>query len=106
VKTFRNILEAISEPVTEDDLKPGFQFFAVSANGRSLSRYKIMSDEIEQSVGVVFKVRHVVIGGDKFKQNFIAKDFVSGAKGKLKVFRNRKQATLAFKRAGFANADI
>lgn len=101
MKTFQDILEANQEPVTEDDLKPGFQFFVLSKGGRSLSRYKIIGEQ-EMNVGTVLKVKHAVIAGDKFKQNFIAKDFITGKHG-LTVFRNRKRAMLAFKRAGYAN---
>jgi hypothetical protein len=85
------------ESVSEKDLVPGFTFFVLSANGQSLSRYKITGEK-EMNVGTVLEVNHTVVAGDKFKQTFIAKDFVLGKKGSLQVFKNRKDANKAFKK--------
>jgi hypothetical protein len=101
MKTFQDILNENQEPVSDEDLKPGFQFFVVSKNGRSLSRFKITGQQ-EMNVGTVYKVKHAVLAGDKFKQDFIAKDYVLGRAGGLKVFRKRKPAMAAFKRASFS----
>lgn len=83
--------------VVVEDLVPGFIFFVLSANGQSLSRYKITGEK-ELNVGTVLEVKHTVIAGDKFEQTTIAKDFVLGKKGSLQVFKNRKKAMLAFKK--------
>ena len=93
MKTFKELLESISE----GDLVAGFQFFVISPNGRSLSRYKVIGEE-EQAVGTVLEVKHTVVAGDKFEQKFIGKDFVLGTKSKgQQVFKKRAQANKAFK---------
>jgi hypothetical protein len=102
MKTYRDILLESKEPISDEDLVPGFTFFVLSANGRSLSKYKI-TGQTELNVGTVLKVKHTVLGGDKFKQDVISKDHVLGRQGSLKVFRTRKQATAAFKRGGRMN---
>jgi hypothetical protein len=80
-----------------DELITGFTFFVLSSNGRSLSRYKIIS-EIELNLGNFLVVHHAVIAGDKFEQTMIAKDFVLGKKGSLRVFKKRPTAMKEFKK--------
>jgi hypothetical protein len=99
MKTYRDIIQESREPISELELKPGFTFFVLSANGRSMSKYKITGAQ-ELNVGTVLKVKHTVLAGDKFKQDVISKDHVLGRQGSLKVFRTRKQAMDAFKRGG------
>jgi hypothetical protein len=100
MQTFKNFVESGHYPatseITDADLKPGFTFFVISKNGQSLSKYK-MTGEKEISVGTVLEVKHSVIAGDKFKQTQIAKDFVLGKKGDLKVFKKKAPAMKAFK---------
>jgi hypothetical protein len=91
-----SLSESAGGVVTEADLVPGFTFFVLSKNKKSLSSYKITGEK-EMNVGTVLEVNHKVITGDKFKQKFISKDFVLGKKGSLQVFKDRKQATSAFK---------
>jgi hypothetical protein len=99
MKSYRDILTENKQPISEEDLIAGFNFYVVSSNGRSLSRYRIVGGT-ELNIGSVLKVKHVVIAGDKFKQSVIAKDHVLGQQGNLKVFRTRKLAMIAFKRSG------
>ena len=96
MKTYRQILqEAKKGRIEKEELIPGFTFFIVSKNGASVSRYKII-DEMEINIGTVLNVKHAVIAGEKFKQDKIAKAFIT--KEGLKVFRTRKEAISAFKK--------
>ena len=100
MKTFIQILKEASSQISKEDLVPGFTFFILSKDKRSLSRFKVV-DEIELNVGPTLNVKHSVIAGDKFKQDKIAKDFVLGKKGDLMVFKKQADAMSAFKMSGF-----
>ncbi len=98
MKTFYDILTEGQSELESEDLVPGTNFFVISADGRSLSRYKIKG-ETELNVGTVLDVNHAHVAGDKIKkQKQISKDFVLGRKGNLQVYKNRKDAVKAFKR--------
>jgi hypothetical protein len=95
MQTFKTFINESSE-IAKEDLVPGFTFFVVSKDGRSLSKYKVTGEK-ELNVGTVLEVKHTVIAGDKFKQDVIAKDYVLGSKGELKVFKKKAAAMKAFK---------
>ena len=42
METFKNLMES---EITKDDLVPGFTFFVLSKDGRSVSRYKIIGEK-------------------------------------------------------------
>ena len=99
MKTFKDILIEAKGKIGSDELVPGFSFFVLSKDGRTVSRFKI-TGEVELNVGAVLNVKQTHVSGDKDKQDKISKDFVLGKKGDIKVFRNKKEAVSAFKRAG------
>lgn len=88
-----------SDKIEQSDLEPGSTFFALSKDGKSLSKFKVTGQK-EFNVGPVLQVKHSVIAGDKFKQSVISKDFVLGTKGSLQIFKNRKDAMSAYKKGG------
>ncbi len=98
LKTFHDILTEGHSDLEKEDIEPGKTIFVISADGRSLSRYKIKG-ETELNVGTVLDVNHAHVAGDKIKkQKQISKDFVLGRKGNLKVYKNKKAAMKVFKR--------
>lgn len=101
MKSFIQILNEAKGPISNEDLVPGFAFFVLSKDGRTVSRFKII-DEVELNVGPTLNVKQTHVAGDKVAQNKIAKEFVTGKKGELGVFRTKKEAISAFKKAGLS----
>ena len=99
MKSFKQILIEAKGKIEREELVPGFSFFVLSKDGRTVSKFKITGEE-ELNVGPVLNVKQTHVSGDKVKQNKISKEFVLGTKGDLKVFRSKKEAVSAFKRAG------
>lgn len=99
MKTFTDILNEAKGQIESNELVPGFTFFVLSKNGQTVSRFKI-TGEVELNVGAVLNVKQGHVSGDKVPQDKISKDFVLGKKGDLQIFRSKKEAVSAFKRAG------
>lgn len=91
-----NINEGKSE-ISDGDLVPGFIFFVLSKDGKTVNRFKVV-DEVELNVGPTLNVKQGHVAGDKIKQDKISKEFVTGKKGDLRVFKKRADALKAFKK--------